>query len=237
MRLLEGAHVRRLVHEVELLANRPVELLGDPHRRVDAGLLHHRLEQLRQRPEDLEVRPDLRLDAGPLDLHHHRVTAERRRPVDLGDARRGQRLRLDAREGLLRGAAQACLDLRPHGLERDGSDRVLKEPQLRHELARKQIRTRGENLAELHERRSEILQHPPEAPRRARRPGVRRLLHRLAASDEPEHTGPVEQVGEAVPRGDGRDLPEPVEVLEIQGVSPGCYHRNPPGVVGKTLAR
>ena len=122
-------------------------------------------------------------------------------------------------------------------LERDGSDRVLKEPQLRHELARKQIRTRGENLAELHERRSEILQHPPEAPRRARRPGVRRLLHRLASSDEPEHTGPVEQVGEAVPRGDGRDLPEPVEVLEIQGVSPGCYHRNPPGVVGKTLAR
>ena len=83
----------------------------------------------------------------------------------------------------------------------------------------------------------EVLQHPPETPRRARRPGVRRGLHRLAPTEEPEHARAVEQVGEAVTRSDGRDLPEPVEVLEIQGVSPGCYHRNPPGVVGQTLER
>ena len=56
VRLLEGADVLRLVHEVQLLVDGPVELLDDPHRRVDARLLHHRLEQLRQRAQDLQVR-------------------------------------------------------------------------------------------------------------------------------------------------------------------------------------
>ena len=108
----------------------------------------------------------------------------------------------------------------------------MEQPQLGDELSGKKIGPGGEHLTELHERRPEGLQHSPETPRRARCPSVRRLLHRLAPPDEPEHPGPVEQVGEAVPRGDGRNLSKPVEILEIQGVSPGCYHRIPPGVVG-----
>src|SRR6266542_4447376 len=64
-------HVPRLVREVELLVHRPVELLDDAGRGVDARLLDDRLEQGREVVEEREVRLDPLADPRPLHLHDH----------------------------------------------------------------------------------------------------------------------------------------------------------------------
>jgi hypothetical protein len=87
-----GSHVpriSRLVGEIELLVDGPVELLDDVGRGVDAGLLHERAEEAGDVGEEADVRLELLADAGALYLDRNLRAPVGPCPVDLGDGGAG----------------------------------------------------------------------------------------------------------------------------------------------------
>ena len=237
--LLEGAHVLRLVHEVELLVDRPVELLDDAHRRVDAGLLHHRLEQPRQRPAGrggpTRSAPGCRAAAPSPPPARRRGSAARCTWAMLAAASGCGSMLAKASSGERPRPAWIC---RAHRLERDGGHRVLEEPELVDELAGKQVGARGEHLPELHERRAQVLEHPPEAARCALRArvsgacstGSRRPMSRNTPARSSRSANPCRAAMVAICRSRLRSW-------RFKGSAQGATDRNPPGVVGQTLER
>ncbi len=91
--------------------HRPVELLDDAGRRVDAGLLDHRLEERREVVEEGEVGLDPLADARALHLHDHPLAGVRAGAVDLGDGRARERPLVEGGEDRLDRPAEPALDL------------------------------------------------------------------------------------------------------------------------------
>ena len=82
--------------------------------------------------------------------------SRRRGGVHLSQARRAERLGIERREQLAQPAAQLLLDRALHLLEGDRADVVLQPLELLDVRLGKQVRPRGQHLAELHVRRSQL---------------------------------------------------------------------------------
>ena len=95
---------------------------------------------------------------GPLHLDHDALPVLQHGAVHLADRPRGERLRLDRREDVLPRHAQLLLHHLDHLGLGERRDLILKRRQLRDALRRNQVRARGEDLAELGERRAELLE-------------------------------------------------------------------------------
>ena len=129
-----------------------------PERRPVGRLLCEQLQQA-------EVPVDVRRGVRALHLHDHPVAALERRPVHLADRAGRERGRVDLLEDVLPGDAELLLH---HGDDlclRQRRDLLLERRELLDDLGREQVRARGEDLAELGERRPELLERVPQAAR------------------------------------------------------------------------
>ncbi len=220
-------HVLGLEAEVQLLADRLGEQL-DQRRRVGQGGEGEAPDEERGEPRHhLEVLGDERSHRGALDLDDHPLAGSEGCRVDLGDRRGGQRGAFEVGEDILEGSSELALDGGPDRAERFRGHLVAALLELAHQLFGEQALTRGDDLAELDVRRSEVFggdaqpagqvgpaggavltatSHPPQAHGRAE-----------ATDDGEDPAAPGEatgsdQVGEAL-GGDPPDL--------VDGIAPG----------------
>src|SRR5581483_7019740 len=163
---------RRLLAEVELPPERRREVLDDGGDVDQPGERLAALGLLREEREEPEVALDLLGRPRPLHLDHDARAVLEARAVHLADRAGRERRRLDALEHVLPGDAELLLHhLHDLGL-RQRRDAVLEVRELVGDLRRDQVGPGGEDLAELAERRAELLEGCPQA----RRPGRRVLL-------------------------------------------------------------
>ena len=99
------------------------------------------------------------------------------------------------------------------GLERKRPHVVLQAPQLGDDVRRHDVRPRREQLAELDERRAELVEHLAEVLAAWRRLAVHLHRARSATRKEVRQLVLVEPVAEAVANCDLRDLGQPPEIL------------------------
>jgi hypothetical protein len=213
---VEGVGVAPLQPVVELLPDLARELVHqlpgvDEVERADAfpgqpgGLVEQR-----------EVGLDLARRVGTLHLDDDAAPVGQRRPVHLADRRRGDRTLLELQEELVERQLELALDRPLDVLERERTDVVLEGAQLGDDVRRDDVRPGREQLAELDERRSELVEHLPKADAARRR----LALHELDPAAARQQVGePVrlEEVAEAVADGDLRDLRESAEVAGGRG--------------------
>ena len=155
--------VRRLAQQVELIEDRLLVFAHQLDRPQPMRVAPVALREVRQRVQHFQVALDQRADAGTHDLDDDFLTVRQLRRMDLRDRRRGERLLFEAREHLgerppiseLGDAPRVCAGERRHA--------VLKFLQLIGDVARQQVATRREHLAELHEDRTELFQCQPDA--------------------------------------------------------------------------
>ena len=122
---------------------------------------------------DVQVALDPGGDIRPLDLDDHLLPRVRHHgQVHLRDRRAGQRLLVESREDLLERLAESGGRLLADDLDRHLGDVVLKLLKLGNGLRRQQIGAGREDLPELDEGRTELLDRHPQALRR----GVRDLV-------------------------------------------------------------
>ena len=144
-----------------------------------AGLLREQLEQG-------EVLEDLAFRARALHLEHDRRAVGQARTVHLRDRPGRERMRVDVRERVLPRHAELALHHRDHLGLRQRRHVVLQPGELRDELGRQQVRARREHLAELGERRAELLErlaHP------ARAVGRRAVVAQAVTGEDPSDLG------------------------------------------------
>jgi hypothetical protein len=160
-RLQHLAHlidVRGFLLEVELALKRVREVLDDCRQVDDPPEGLAALGLLREQPQQAEVAHDLVAGAWPLHLDDDALAGFERRLMHLADRARSERLRVDRGEDILPGNAELLL----HHLDdlrlRQRSDVVLERRELDDELGRQEIGTRREDLAQLRERRPELLE-------------------------------------------------------------------------------
>jgi hypothetical protein len=136
-----------------------VDVVGEGGELEQLRRLGAPFEEVRGRAEEVEV--DLRLLDHPRtpDLDHDLAPIGQQRPVDLGDRRGGERLRVDPDEDFsVELAADHGLDLR----ERHRRDLVDEPRELLDVDVRHQVRPRREQLPELHVGRAELFEGQPE---------------------------------------------------------------------------
>src|SRR5262249_43828178 len=125
----------------------------------------------------------------------------------LADGRRGERVGIEFEEQsldrLLEVLADDALDVRV----RERPHIVLEATQLGDDVRRNDVRPRGEQLAELDERRPELVEHLTQAAPARRRPAV--LLRRAAP--------PLEEVAEPVLHGHLGDLAQAPDLELLLG--------------------
>ena len=156
---------KSLLEVVELGADRLCELGDDPDGIDVAGELPRPLRPGGEVLQDLEVDLHLEHRARPANLHHHgRAVGERRR-VGLADRGRCHRPILERGEDRLRIRPQLRADHRTDLVDRHRRRGILELRQLGDERRREEIRSRGQELAELDERRAEFLECGPEVRR------------------------------------------------------------------------
>ena len=109
-----------------------------------------------------------------LHLHHRLATVVQRAGVDLGDRRRGERDGIEGGERLVRIDAEVGRDHLAHVVDADGRDPVEGAPARRGQGGREQPGRRGDELAELHERRAQVARTHRRSRRRRPRPARRR---------------------------------------------------------------
>ncbi len=120
-------------------------------------------------------------------------------------------LGLEALEGLLDREAELLLDhLTDHG-QLEGSHLVLQLHQFLDDVGGQDVWSRAEQLAELHEGRSQFVEHLADVA--AALSGWRRARP-APVPEGREETVPLEEVAEAVTEGDLRDLSYPLEVAD-----------------------
>ena len=192
--LRHPAHVVRLLPEVQLAMQR-VRQVREHRLHVD-HLLEPRPvpdllgEHLQQR----QVLLDLLLRVGPLHLHDDLLAVRERRAMHLGDRAGGERLRLDVIEHVLPRDAQLLLHHADDLLLAERRHVVLQRRELLDVFGRQQIGARRQDLPELRERRTQLLQR-----------GAQPLALTLAP-DGALFVRPAEQLLQPVLREDGRDL-------------------------------
>ena len=150
--------------------------------------------------EDLEQRQvllDLLARVGALDLHHHRVAGRERRPMHLGDRAGGQRRGLDVIEDVLPRHAELLLHHLHDLFLAERRHVVLQGRELLDVLGREQVGSGRQDLAELGERRTELLERGAQA----------------LALPAPAHgallVGAAEELPQPVLGEDGGDAPAP----------------------------
>ena len=184
---------------VELLPDRAAELLDERLRVDEVEGAHALADDAGGRPHQLEVRLDLAGRLRPLHLDDDLVARRQRRAVHLADRRGGDRHLVEREERLLERQAHLLLDHPPHVGERDRRHVVLQAAELGDDVGRHHVGPGGEELAELDEGRAELVEHLAQAPA-----AVGELRVVVAAP-------PVDQVAEAVARGDAPDLGQPAD--------------------------
>jgi hypothetical protein len=210
--------VARLREVVQLVPQGLGELVGETH---EVEVLHGRPvggQQLGQLREDLEVAVDLLDDAGAAHLHDdvHPLVDGR---VRLADRARGEGHGVDLGEDVLRRGVGLRLDHRPDLLRRHRGRVVLQPGQLLHVPRRQQVRPGRDDLAELHERGTELLEGLPQ---------VDGLAVELVGVDEPDPgqrcppllLDPAEGEAEAVLREDLEDLEEAFPAADHRRATP-----------------
>ena len=197
---VEGLGVPRLLPVVELVTDRARELVDQLARVDEVERADALLGDLRRLVEERKVGLDLSRRVRALHLDRDPLAVRQHRAVHLADRRRRHRRLLERREQLLDRQLELLahdpLDLR----ERERRDVVLEGAQLGDDVRRDDVRPRREQLAELHERRPELVEHlaqmPPALGRRrlgferCRRPWPRQQVGQLVG---------LEPVAEAVP--------------------------------------
>src|SRR5690606_24263625 len=108
-----GSYLERVIGldlKVELIAQRPEELVYDSGRADDTGLRDIAFQKLRQEPEKRDIRIDDPLDARSLDFDDDLLAALKNGGVDLRDARGGQGLFAELIKDILKRASQLFFD-------------------------------------------------------------------------------------------------------------------------------
>jgi len=197
---------------VELLADRASELVDDLVRvdeveRVDAllrklcGLVHQR-----------EVGLDLARCVRTLHLDDDTAAVRQRRAMHLPDRRGSERLRIEVGEQPLDRLTELLLDRLLDLRVRERPHVVLQAAQLGDDVRRHDVGARREQLAELDERRPELVEHLAQVPA-ARRPldsGIRRppALDRVPEAVAHRDLGDLAQATEVALLGTRRHAPK-----------------------------
>ena len=161
---VERVGVARLLAVVELLAHGARELVHEALRVDEVECANAVLRDLRRLIEQREVGLDLPRRCRALHLHGDAAAVREDGLVHLADGRGGDRLLDELDEEPLDRLAQL---LRDHLLdlgERERADVVLELPQLDDDVRRHDVRSRRQELAELHERRPELVERLAQAP-------------------------------------------------------------------------
>jgi hypothetical protein len=164
-----GGEIPRLDPEVQFLAQRGGEALGQLRHSDRPGPPHPHLGAAGQPGDDVQVAFDQAGHAGAADLDHHSLAGTQRGRVHLGDGGRCQRIGVDLGEhaGAAEFLAEHPLDLGPG----QRADPVLQPAELAGELRRQQVPAGGQGLAELHEHHAAAVQRLGQRPGQRDRPG------------------------------------------------------------------
>ena len=190
----ERLGVAGLLLVVELEPDRAAELVDELARVDEVELANALARDPGRRRHQLEVGLDLARRVRTLHLDDDLGVVGQGRPVHLADRGRGDRSLVELDERLLDGEAELLADDALDVLDRDRRDVVLELAQLRDDVRRHDVGARREQLAELDERRAELVEHLAQ-PAAA-----------IAVELAVRCPAPVEQVPEAVPGGDAPDL-------------------------------
>jgi hypothetical protein len=144
--------VLRLQQVVALLVETLAQLLDEL-----AGREARRGHQEPERGEVAHVVLDRVLDAGVLDLDRHRAAADRG-PVDLADARGGERLGLEAVEHLLERSSVGGLDHAAHRLRLEAGRARLQPLERRLDPRRQLALGERRHLADLHRQALQLVE-------------------------------------------------------------------------------
>ena len=208
---VEGVRVACLEAVVELLPDRAGELVDELMGVDEVEGADTLLGDSRRLVEQGEVRLDLARRAGPLHLHRDPSSVRQRRAMHLADRRSGDGPWVEFEEELVDGEPKVLVDHVLDVAEREGTDVVLECAELRDDVGRQDVRACRQQLAELDERRAELVEHLPQVLAALRRLPVQ-LDARPAAREELGQLVLVEPVAEAVADRDLRDLGETAEV-------------------------
>ena len=202
-RLGETFEVARLAREIGLIAQVLGVLLRDVERTELAGLLDPARSPARQAQHDVDVAVQQGTDAGTLHLHGHDGAVIQRRPVDLGDGCRGQRLHVEAGESaaaLAEFALEEFFDLRG----RSGVDFLLQAREFANPFGRQDVVACREELPGLDEAATCFFERFAKPPCLARtKIGSRRVIAEVELAEGEEAVAP----------GQTPDLPEPGATL------------------------
>ena len=157
--------VGRLAREVELVADRLLELGDDLARPQPARVGRQALDQAGGGVHEREIVGDDGFDARPQHLHRDGRAVGQLREVDLRDRRARGGRPVELREHLVHRLAVAAVQRRDHLLGRERRHRVLQLRELVRDVRRQEVAPRRQHLAELHEDRPERLEREPQAHR------------------------------------------------------------------------
>src|SRR5215208_53169 len=177
------------------------------------------VEQGGEVTHELEValHPARRL--GPLHLDGHTLPATQHGPVDLPDARRTERHRVERGEQIIDGSLELTLDYLLGHPCRHGRSGVLELLELGEYSLREYVRACGENLPELDEGRSQVVEGAPQPDTKV---GREELLQALLLPPVPSD---VEDEAETMAHQNAADLGEAPEVPRPGGPGdPSIYH-------------
>jgi hypothetical protein len=189
--------VVRLLDEIQLGAKVRLELVGEGAELEQPSRLRVALDELGRSPQQVEVERDLLDDARAPDLDDDLAAVLQQGRVDLRDRACRERLAIDACEDV---AGECILDDPLDLLERQRRNLVDEPAELLDVHVRQQVRTRGEQLAELDERRAELLEGGAK--------GLCPILRRLAAADHADLAQDAQQLRAT---GDAGHLERPLQ--------------------------
>ena len=207
---VEALGVPRLEPVVELVPELARELVDERLRVDEVERADALLHEPRRLVEQGEIGLDLARRARPLHLDRDLLPVRKRRAIDLADRRRRDGLRVELEEQPLERVAELLLDHALRLLERERAHVVLERAQLGDDVGRHDVRARREQLAELDERRPELVEQLAQVLAAGRDDaagggrGEARL--RRAARQQVGELVRLEEVAEAVPHHHLRDL-------------------------------
>ena len=179
---VERLGVARLVPVVELEPDRARELVHELLRVHELERLHALAQEPRGLVQQAEVGLDLIGGGRALHLDGDLLPVRQDRAMHLADRRRRERREVELEERAIHPQVELGLDGVANLLERDRRGGVLQPAQLGDDVRRHDVGARREELAELDERRPELVEHHPQAPTAVRAPWRRRRRRRSARS-------------------------------------------------------
>src|SRR5215203_7401690 len=202
----EAASILRLCRVIQLAPDNDLELGHEAAHVHKQPAPEPPVEQSGEVTHELEVTCDPTGRLGPLHLDGNGLPATQHGPVDLPDARRAERRRVERGEQLIDGSPELTLDYLLGKPWRHGRSRVLELLELGEYSFRQYVRACGEDLPELDEGRPQIVEGAPEPDAEV---GREELLQALLLPPVPPD---VEDEAETVTHEDAAYLREPPEV-------------------------